>query len=274
MINHSARSKLWGGGRSGCAGATTRRAYDPRAIVDYHPRVSDPLGWPPEEAVVQAIHDRYLVEIVEGFGLCPFARRSRELGRVHRPVFISAGDREPRASEVAKTLAELVDARRDAEIVLLTFPIPPAHRWNQPREFEGLLNDLREAWAALPPPREFYMVSFHPRLEPPADRALTPDSLVPLIRRSPDPVIQCVDAELLDGVRRQAQAGARERMLAELEAQDPALAALFAHSVASDPELSSDIARHNFKAHGGDADRERLVAAIASILADRDRAYS
>lgn len=235
--------------------------------------MSDPLGWPPEQAVVQAIHDRYLREIVEGLGLCPFARRSRELGRVHRPVFVSAGDREPRASEVAGVLGELVDARRDAEIVLLTFPIPPAHRWNQAKEFERLLLELREAWAALPPPREFYMVSFHPRLEPPADRPLTADSLVSLIRRSPDPVIQCVDAELLDRVRRQAQVSARERMLAELEAQDPALASMFAHSIASDPELSSDIARHNFEAHGGDADRERLVAAIDSILAARDRAY-
>lgn len=239
----------------------------------YHQPVPDPLSWPPAEATVHAIHDRYQREIVEGLGLCPFARRSRELGRVHRPVFVSHAGHEPSASEVAGTLAELVGSRRDAEIVLLTFPIPPAHRWNRPPEFEAFLLELRAAWAACPPPREFYLVSFHPQLEPPAGRAVTADSLVSLIRRSPDPVIQCVDAELLDRVRRQAQASSRERMLAELEAQDPALAAMFARSVAADPELSSDIARHNFEAHGDEQGRARLLAALASIFAERERAY-
>ncbi|PRQ02831.1 hypothetical protein ENSA5_20080 [Enhygromyxa salina] len=235
--------------------------------------MSEPPGWPPDDAVIQAIHDRYQREIIEGLGLCPFARRSREQGRVHRPVFVATAEREPSPLEVAQTLAALVDADREAEIVLLTFPIPPGHRWWQPRAFEGLLAALREAWRAVPPPREFYMVSFHPRLELPPERALTADSLVSIIRRSPDPVIQCVDAELLDRVRRQAQVAARERMLAELEQRDPALAKLFANSVASDPELSSDIARQNFQAHGGEEDRAALERAIAALLADRDRAY-
>lgn len=231
------------------------------------------MSWPPDEAVIQAMHDRYQREIVEDLGLCPFARRSRELGRVHRPVFVSTDAHEPSPSEVARALAELVAAHGDAEIVLLTFPVPPGHRWNRVREFERFLTALRPAWAAQPPPREFYMVAFHPRLEPPADRPLTADSLISLIRRSPDPVIQCVDAALLDRVRRQAQASARERMIAELEAKDPALAALFAQSVSADPELSSDIARHNFQNFGGGEGRERLLGAIAAILAERDRAY-
>jgi hypothetical protein len=235
--------------------------------------VTDPLGWPPDEAVIQAIHDRYQREVVEDLGLCPFARRSRELGRVHRPVFVSTGERTVDPSEVARALGELVDAQRDAEIILLTFPVPPGHRWTKPAEFEGFLSTLREAWAALPPPREFYMVAFHPRLEPPADRSLTADSLVSLIRRSPDPVIQCVDAVLLDRVRRQAQVSARERMLADLEARDPALAAMFAHSIAPDPELSSDIARHNFQGFGQGPGRERLLAVVDAILAERDRVY-
>ncbi|HVI02184.1 MAG TPA: hypothetical protein VM869_25900 [Enhygromyxa sp.] len=233
----------------------------------------DPIGWPPDEAVIQAIHERYQREIVEELGLCPFARRSRELGRVHRPVFVSTCEHEPTPNEVARHLAELVAARADAEIVLLTFPVPPGHRWQRPQEFERFLVELRAAWAAVPPPREFYMVSFHPRLEPPADRPLTADSLVSLIRRSPDPVIQCVDAVLLDRVRRQAQASARERMIAELEARDPALAVLFAGSIAADPELSSDIARHNFAAHGAGPGRERLLEVLAEIMAARDRAY-
>lgn len=230
-------------------------------------------SWPPAEAVIQAIHDRYQREIVEGLGLCPFARRSRELGRVHRPLFVASADTEPSPTTVATTLAQLVRDHADAEIVLLTFPIPPGHAWWQPPVFERFLQSLRAAWAAVPPPREFYMVSFHPRLGAPGDRPLTPDSLVSLLRRSPDPVIQCVDAELLDRVRRQAQASARERMMKELEQRDPALAAMFARSIAPDPELSSDIARTNFEAHGHVDGRGALDRAITELLEARDRAY-
>lgn len=235
--------------------------------------MSDPPGWPPDEAVIQAIHDRYQREIIEDLGLCPFARRSRELGRVYRPLHVVAGGRLPHAVEVAGELARLVDDDREAEIILLTFPIPPGHLWWRPSAFEGFLAELRAAWAELPPPREFYMVSFHPDLTTPSDRSVTADSLVSIIRRSPDPVIQCVDAELLDRVRRQAQASARERMLRTLEQQDPALAALFAQSVASDPELSSDIARQNFTSHGRGVALAELEAAIAELRAARDQAY-
>lgn len=230
-------------------------------------------SWPPDEAVVQAVHDRYQREIVEGLNLCPFARRSREQGRVHRPVFMVEAGREPGPEQVAAALGELVGADAEAEIILLTFPTPPGHAWSAADRFEEFLAELRRAWAALPPPREFYMVSFHPRLRVPEDRPLTADSLVSLIRRSPDPVVQCVDAELLDRVRRQAQVQARERMLRDLEAKDPALAALFARSIQPDPELSSDIARQNFDSVGAGPGRERLDAKIAALLRARDEAY-
>lgn len=235
--------------------------------------MSDPSRWPPDEAVIQAIHDRYQREIVEGMGLCPFARRSRELGRVHRPVFVATHDADPDPREVAQTLAKLVREDRSVEIVLLTFPIPPGHAWSRPAAFEQFLARLREAWKGGPPPREFYMVSFHPQLQPPADRPLTADSLVSVLRRSPDPVIQCVDADLLDRVRRQAQVAARDRMLRELEARDPNLAAMFARSVAPDPELSSDIARQNFSTHGSPDTRAALEQAIDELLLERDRVY-
>lgn len=219
------------------------------------------------------IHDRYQQEIVEGMGLCPFARRSRELGRVHRPVFMVCEGHEPAPAEVAAQLGGLVTREPEAEIVLLTFPTPPGHPWLEPAEFEAFLHRLRDAWATLPPPREFYLVSFHPRAALPSDRALTPDTLVTLIRRSPDPVIQCVDALVLDRVRRQAQVSARERMIRELEAKDPALAALFASSINPDPELSSDIAKTNFEAHGSGEGLSQLEAKVAELHAARARAY-
>jgi hypothetical protein len=97
--------------------------------------------------------------------------------------------------------------------------------------------------------------------------------LVSVLRRSPDPVIQCVDADLLDRGRRPAQVTARDRVLRELEARDPTLAALFARSGAPDPELSSDIARQNFSMHGAPTSRAALEQAIAALLVERDRMY-
>lgn len=239
--------------------------------------MTSPSSWPagqaPSEAAVQAVHERYQVEVVEGLGLCPFARRSRELGRVHRPTYIAVDDQdcvEPR--KVAEDLAALIRAHADTEIVLLTFPVPPAHPWRDPARFEAFLKALRPIWDALAP-SEFFMVAFHPELRPPADRPLNRDSLVSLLRRSPDPVIQCVNATILEDVRAQAQASARERMLRELEAKDPALAALFARSIQPDPELSSDIAKQNFRNLGDAEGLARLDAAVASVLDERNRRY-
>jgi hypothetical protein len=229
--------------------------------------------WPPPQAAVQAVHDRYQREVVEGLGLCPFARRSRELGRVHRPVFMIEHEVRLEPREVAAALVELVATHLDAEIVLLTFPLPTGHAWYEVARFERFLSELREVWQAWPPPRDFYMVAFHPRPHLAPERRLTADSLVPLLRRSPDPVIQCVDAAMLDRVRRQAQETARERMLKDLEARDPALAQLFARSISPDPELSGDIARQNFESLGSPAGLARLDDKIAELLDAREHAY-
>jgi hypothetical protein len=86
-------------------------------------------------------------------------------------------------------------------------------------------------------------------------------------------VIQCVQADVLERVRGQAQRAAHQRMLAELSALDPAFAAIAKNSVQPDSELSADIARHNFAAVGRGDGRERFDAAIEAILAARDAAY-
>lgn len=248
-----------------------------RATPDRAAPATDPV-WPPED-VVQRVHGRYQVEIVEGLNLCPFARKSRELGRVHRPVFRfdAAAQVErsgERAAEVARALADLVEAHPDAEIVLLTFPVRRAHPWSTPQAFERFLPPLREAYAALPGAPVFYMVAFHPGNRLAEGAALTRDNLVPLIRRSPDPVIQCVRAETLDAVRRQAQQVAHARMRAELLAINPDLAEMLDRSIAPDPELSQDIARANFDAVGAGPEREAFETRIADILRERDELYA
>lgn len=228
-------------------------------------------SWPPEDAL-RRVHDRFVVEVVEGMNVCPFARKSREQGRVHRPVF-RVGDGDPSPEACAEALADLLEEHADAEIVLLTFPVPPGHRWNDATTFDRFVAQVRDTYKGLGRGPVFYMVGFHPTYGIDGSREPTPESLVPLLRRTPDPVIQCVRADTLDEVRRQAQAVSRERMRKELTAINPELAAMFEHTVQPDPELSADIARQNFAAVGAGVGRERLERLISEIRRERDLAY-
>lgn len=218
-----------------------------------------------DDEPVLELHERFVVEVVEGLGLCPFARKSREQGRVHRPLFRTP----PSAEHAATTVSELVTEHPDAEIVLLTFVTGPEHPWRRAAAFEAYTKQVRETYQGMSAP-VFYMVAFHPELTgPPGGTPLNQDNLVPLLRRTPDPVIQCVSAAVLDRVRREAQNAARERMRAMLADKDPALAELFDKSISPDPELSAEIARRNFTSVGGGEGREELERRIAAILRAR-----
>ncbi len=234
------------------------------------PRMSAQRRDPPAEDI-QALHDRYLLEVVEALNLCPFARRCREQGRLARPLFYAEpGESEPAA--VARQLVDLGHAQPEVEVVLLTFVLPrdTGHPWHEVDEFEALVRAVRDAYEALRPPLRFYMVGFHPGLRgPDPRRPATPDGLVPVIRRTPDPVIQCIRADLLDQVRRQAQVAANARFLEEMGRLGPEYRAMAATAIQSDPELSADIARHNFESVGTGAGRVTLEARIAELLLAR-----
>lgn len=228
---------------------------------------------PEEAAAIAAIHDRYVREIVEALGLCPYARRCREQGRLARPIFdLLAG--EPAPAACADAVARESRENPDVEVLLLTFLVPRGHPWEDAYAFEDHVRAVREAYtrayeATRAGPR-YYMVAFHPaprQADPP--RPLTQDSLVPRIRRTPDPVIQCIRADLLDGLRRQAQAAAEARFRAEIAKLGPELQAMLAHAVQPDPELSSEIARVNFKNVGQGEGLAALDGRVAALLAER-----
>jgi len=225
-------------------------------------------AWPPSE-VIHALHDRYLFEVVEHLGLCPFARRSREQGRVHRPLRFVRGAIDP--ASVAAQLLEVVRAHPDAEILLPTFVVPADHPWQDAETFAAFVPELRAAYEAAGGPR-FFMVAFHPGFDTEPTR-VSPESLVPRLRRTPDPVIQCVNAEVLERARRAAQLTARERLI-ERFAHDPVMAALVARSIQADPELSAEIARNNFTAVGQGPGAQELQARISAIAAARAAAES
>lgn len=238
----------------------------------------------PSDAVVHAVHDRYLLEVVEGLGLCPFARTCRERGRLHRPL-LRVGATGPSPEQAAEALAEVARAHDDAEIVLLTFVVAgPLSRladapapFARPETFDDYVKTVREACGPVLP-RPFFMVGFHPRSGAlaidEAPLAPTPDNLVPRLRRSPDPVIQCVDVATLERVRQQAQAVAHQRMIDDLSALDPALRAIAHSSIQPDSQLSADIARTNFDAVGTGDGRVSLDDLIEAIHRGRDEAYA
>jgi hypothetical protein len=230
-------------------------------------------GGDPRELRVHAIHDRYLREVVEGLGLCPFARRSREQGRVHRPVFWLPANERILAQRAARCVDQLTHTHPDVEIILVTFVGPPSGRFDDPETFEAFVKQMRAAHEAAGQER-WFMVAFHPALDVPDDRPTTPDSLVQLIRRSPDPVVQCVRAEVLEHARRQAQRAAHARLMQTLAQKDPVLQALLKNSVQPDSELSREIAERNFRHVGAEAGLQELRAVLDAIRAERDETYA
>jgi hypothetical protein len=227
----------------------------------------DPSGapWPPE-STVHRVHDRYLIEVVEGLGLCPFARKCRETARLQRPIF-HVHEGGPTAAECADRLGEIAVAHPEAEVVLMTFVVPEGHALSDPGGFERFQRVFREQVDQRGPVR-FYLAGFHPRARSPLT-TLQPHSLAPLLRRTPDPVIQCVRADLLDRVREDP---GRLSRLIESE-PDYEIRAMLAASLSTGSQLSDDIALQNFVRVGEGEGREELEARLADIHEDRRRSY-
>lgn len=197
--------------------------------------------------VLERLHTDYLTQVVEGMDVCPFAKRSRVQGRVHRPMFL-VQEAIPAMDEVAQAVVRTIDEHPDAEIILLTFVCDDGHPWRDSSAFEGALRALRVAYDLLDAPR-FYMVSFHPNVGLPDHP--NPDNFVRVLRRTPDPVIQCVRADMLDGVRRQANTRHQVRMVKELEVRFGVMAPELKEVLlaqAPPNHLSEDIAQRNFQA--------------------------
>jgi len=136
-----------------------------------------------KSAEVRRILERYLVEIVERYDLCPWARTARTN---HELAIEIVWDTPAIAGWIAAIEHALADpAIRVAMIVAPELAIEPAE-----------LRALRDRVAASLP--TYGIAEFHPSAE--LDLT-TPARLVPYLRRSPDPMLQVVPLALLDGVR-------------------------------------------------------------------------
>jgi hypothetical protein len=196
-------------------------------------------------------NDRYIHQFVEALHLCPYAKRCRESGKLHRRVLFSQ-DPEEVLAEVRSVEALPVDS---VEVALLIFPDAPANGLESARDFDEFASDLRNRILDAPggdPP--FYCVAFHPDL--PRD-LLDAHRAVQFIRRSPDPTVQLVRASVLKAVRSGDDGGTR--------LVDPGKLTLEELMAISSPlSLADRIAEANLTAlqRGGPDRIEALLAAL------------
>lgn len=186
-------------------------------------------------AEVRRTLDRYLVEVVEAYELCPWARGARERGEL--AVVIEFG--EP-------TVDRWIDGARDAlarggvRVAMVVAPECGMTRY----ELAAVRDRVAEATGAG-------VAEFHPAAV--LDLASAP-RVVPFLRRAPDPLLQLVPLPLLAAARSSAPVPDRARQAAMLGGTAP-----------PPRDVAATIAAANYQT--------AVVhhAAIERILADIDR---
>lgn len=134
-------------------------------------------------AEVVRILERYLVEVVERYELCPWARGVREHGELAVGVLWGEPPLDAWVAEAERLLAQ--PRIRVAMVVAPELAIS--------REALGAVRD--QVAARIP---SAGVAEFHPSA---ALDLATPARLVPFLRRAPDPLLQLVPLALIDAVR-------------------------------------------------------------------------
>ncbi|MFT3694485.1 MAG: hypothetical protein QM831_15160 [Kofleriaceae bacterium] len=195
------------------------------------------------ELQARRILDRYLVEIVEHYELCPWAKMSRTGGELYVEFLWGTPSEIDWQAAAARAF---VDPK--IRVAMLVAPELQIDRVS----FHDTRDRLAKAASTLG------VAEFHP--DAPYD-AKTPARLVPFLRRSPDPLLQCVPLALLDQVRGPPLTVERSEQIALLVKQ---------HGIqAVKPPLADRIAQQNHAR----VTREDFEQRIAAIMADRATAY-
>lgn len=228
----------------------------------------------PRIAAALARNERYVREFVEAFNLCPYAKRCRETGKLHRAVLLDAGGSpgttgfDTAVDSLAEAIAQIECLPSDSievGLVLLPALVPALTQGiGGARAFEQLVSAARARIEARPrdgtgrsdPP--FYCVAFHPHF---AEDLRDEHRAVRFIRRSPDPTVQLVRGSVLRAVRGADPSGSQYADIAGLSATQ--LMAL-----AAPVSVSDRIARANLRTiNASDADRLRSLLAEFSTRA-------
>lgn len=196
-----------------------------------------------KEAEVRRLLDRYLVEIVEAYGLCPWARSARTGGEIS--VGIVWGER-PAIDSWVTTARELV-ARPTTRVAMVLAP-----------ELKLTPNELRSDREQVGRKLDTCGVAdFHPDVE--LDAA-TASRSVPFVRRSPDPLMQFVPLSILDVIRRQTAVTLSDQ-----------LKALGGIAYNNPDDIGDEILAKNYATVL--ASRAEMTRLLNDIAADRRRSY-
>ena len=198
-------------------------------------------------AEVRRILERYLVEVVERYALCPWARPAREGGELAVGILWGA----PELGDWIALATQLL-AAPGVHVAMVVAPELAIAR----AAFAALRDRVAAALLSAG------IAEFHP------DAALdlaSPARLVPFLRRAPDPLLQLVPLPILDAAR----AVGATPPTASIAAQS---AMLSGRAGAPRPGLAARIAtaNHAVAAHHHAA----IAAAIDDIAADRAAAYA
>ncbi|MBA3538648.1 MAG: hypothetical protein H0T79_03395 [Deltaproteobacteria bacterium] len=198
----------------------------------------------PRQAEVSRLLDRYLVEIVERYDLCPWAKSARLNGEVAREVLWGQPSLEAWVDAGRRLLAA-----PKARVAMVIAP-----------EFQGSLTELRAVRTHVSTAiGDAGVAEFHPDAD--LDLA-SPSRLVRFLRRSPDPMMQLVPLSILDSVR-----GGDRIHIDQLDQ-----VALLRGELVLPVNIGEQIADQNHASIT--AATEAVVAKLAHIAADRAASYA
>lgn len=211
------------------------------------------VDWPRFEHEARRVHERYMVEVVEAFGLCPWARDARSKGRVNVHVtFLTTPDPIALAAQVADCMAS-----EATEIGMLLCPLLAL----TPRAWRHVAAEIRAVEQQRNVKQRIAIADFHPIA---AADLTTAERLVPFLRRSPDLMLQIVRIDVLERVR-----GAHEQGTSYV---DPALLGSLQLEKLASPSVTERVAQNNLRTIEREA--HAVTAALEDIHADRNRAYA
>ena len=194
------------------------------------------------EIEVRRVLDRYLVEVIEAYNLCPWARSARQNGELVIDILWG----RPTPAEVCAAAARAM-ATKAMRVAMLLFP-----------EAGASSRDLRAYRDAILKESPAGIADFHP--DATLD-LLTPARLVSFLRRSPDPMLQLVPLSILDGVRTPVFVPNMAQQAAMLDGTH-----------ASTEDIGDKIAATNHATVTRDA--AAIGAVLDDIAADRDASYA
>ena len=200
------------------------------------------------------LNDRYVIEFVEAFGLCPFARTARERGSsVRRVLWL---DRLEPGALVAYAERELaaIEGLEVAQVILPALACTPS-------EFQRLATEVNRLHAERAAPNRplFVLAPFHPAA---SYSDASGARLVPFFRRTPDPTLQCVRLSVLDHIHDQRPRGTRF-----FDGSPEAWEALGAEPVS--PSVTEQITQSNFRVAVERGQLAKMRAVLADIFAER-----